>query len=301
MDAEKLISLERGLRTIFMKAFGNGESPADVSPFIMDSPSDGADEKYGWLGQSPSMRKWVDERLIKGLLEFDYTIKNERYEATLGFQRTDLADDRYGQLSVRIRDLAAKARIHPRKLFFDALVAGTTGICYDGQAFFSAAHKYQVGGKTQSNLQVGTGTSLEQIMSDFGSGRTALRGLLDDQGEPWNEGGEMALTIIAPNALEGKLERIFTADLLGNNTNTLKGKAKFMTTGRLTDDNDWYLINTGGSLKPFVRQPRQNARFSALEGGSERGFLRDEFLYGVDYRIGFGYGLWERAVKITNT
>ena len=65
------------LRAAFIKAFNNSENPSDVMPFILETTSDGADEKYGWLGQAPSMSEWVDERRLKSLNDFDYTLKNK--------------------------------------------------------------------------------------------------------------------------------------------------------------------------------------------------------------------------------
>ena len=111
------VTIKRGLRAAFMKAFNNAENPADVMPFIMETTSDGPDEEYGWLGQSPSLVEWVDERKLKALNEFEYRIPNKDYEATLQVDRNSLEDDRMGAVKVRIDDLARKARIHPRKLF----------------------------------------------------------------------------------------------------------------------------------------------------------------------------------------
>ena len=36
-------------------------------------------------------------------------------------------------------------------------------------------------------------------------------------------------------------------------------------------------------------------KFQALEGNSETGFMRDEYLYGVKTRFAFGYGDWRDA------
>jgi len=104
---------------------------------------------------------------------------------------------------------------------------------------------------------------------------------------------------VAHPGLEGVVDNIITADKINNNTNTLKGAAKKVISSRLPADSDWYLFDVSGTLKPFVMQKRSNLTFEALEKG-ERAFMRKEYLYGVDQRIGFGFGVWWKAIKINN-
>ena len=290
--------LEKGLRADFVKAFNNGEDPNDVMPFIMTTSSTSNKENYGWLGSVPNLTEWKDERTLHGLRDFDYELPNKHYEATLQVDRDNLADDQLGAIKIRIADLARKAKLHPRKLFFEALLAGTTELCYDGQFFFDTDHSEGDSG-TQSNLLTGTGTTLAQLQTDFIAARAAMENFKDDQGEPLNE-GELSLYIVAPPALRGRFEELINASIISNTTNTLKGAAKLLTTSRITDVNDWYLIETSGTLKPFIKQIRQSPVFEALEGNSDRGFMSKRFAYGIDHRMGFGYGLWQKAIKTTN-
>ena len=294
-------TLERGLKALFIKEFANAEVASDILPFVMETSSDGADEDYGWLGQSPSMNEWVDERRLKALNSFQYALKNKDYEATLSVDRNALEDDRLGAVQVRIADLAKKAKSsHPRKLFFEALVAGTAGLCYDGQPMFSVSHA-EGGSGTQSNLLSGSGVTAAQLSTDIETAIAALKNYKDDIGEPYNE-GEIQIGIVCPPALEAKFKAINTADYITQGvSNTLKGTIKtIVSSGRLTDANDWYLADVTPGLKPFVRQIRQAPIFSALEGKSDNGFMRKKYLYGVDSREVFGYGLWQKMVKFTN-
>lgn len=294
------IVLEKALRTEFMRAFENGENPADVMPMIMETSSTSNSEKYGWLGSVPQLSEWKDSRQLSGLLDFDYSIPNKHYEATLQVDRDDIEDDQYGHISVRVQDLARRARIHPRKLFFDTLLAGTTELSYDGVAFFSASHVYEVGGSTQSNLHTGTKAgslpTIAEFVDDFCLARAKMRKFVDEHGEPFNE-GELGLMVVASPDLECVLDEVFGASLISNTTNTLKGAAKYMTSSRLSGA-DWYIMETSGVLKPFIKQDRQAPRFESLEAGSEEGFMNKMYKYGIDYRLGFGYGLWQKAIKV---
>lgn len=293
-------TLERGLRATFVKAFNNLEDPKEIAPYIMETSSEGSDEEYGWLGQSPSMSEWVDERKLKSLNSFGYKLKNKDYEATISVKRNDLEDDRLNAVNIRINDLAAKAKqTHPRKLMFDALVAGTTELCYDGVAFFSASHSEGDSG-TQSNIHTGTGVTLALLKDDIDAVIAKMKGLKDDTGEPFKE-GEIQIGVIVPLGLEAKFKELNTLEKINDNTNPLKGRfASILSSGRLTDANDWYLADVSAGLKPFIRQIRQPVQFSSLENESDNGFMRKIYHYGVDSREVFGYGLWQKMFKITN-
>lgn len=293
------ITIKKGLRAAFMKSFANAEDPKDVSPFIMETASDGADEEYGWLGQTPGLTEWVDERKLKALNEFEYKIPNKDYESTLQVDRNSMRDDRMGAVKIRIEDLARKAKIHPRKLTFDLIESGETELCYDGQPFFSANH---VEGKSgvQSNLISGTGVTLAQIKADLDNAEAEMLSFKDDAGEPWNE-GEVKMGIICHPKMKRKFEELNTLGQINNQDNGMKGRISQITySSRLSDENDYYVSDISEGMKPLIKQNRQDPVFDSLEGDSDNGFMRKQFLYGIDYRVGFGFGLWQKMIKITN-
>jgi len=293
------ITIKKGLRAAFMKAFANAENPQDVMPFIMETASDGPDEEYGWLGQAPSLSEWVDERKLKALGDYEYKIPNKDYEATLQVDRNSMKDDRMGAVKIRIDDLARKARIHPRKLFFELVQTGEVAICYDGQPFFSASHQEGNSG-VQSNIQTGTGVSLAQIKADLDEAEAKLLSFKDDQGEPWNE-GEVRLGIVCHPKMKRKFEELNTLTMINNTENGMKGRISQITySSRLADENDYYVADISEGIKPVVKQNRQDPEFNSLEGDSDNGFMRKQYLYGIDYRVGFGFGLWQKMVKVKN-
>jgi len=291
--------LEKGLRAEFLKAFSNGENPADVMPIIMETVSTSDSEKYGWMGEVPQMREWLDERQLSGLKDFDYSIPNRDYEATLKVNKNVMEDDQLGATKIRIRDLAGRALTHPRQLLFDQLALGTTDLGYDGVPFFSASHAES--GTAQDNIVAGTSVgpyTTAQFKADFISARARMRGFKDDQDQPRNE-GELSLLVVAPVGMEGIVDEVLLANEIGSTTNTLKGAAKKLISSRLPSDEDWYLFDTSGEIKPFVFQKRSPITFESQEKG-ERAFMRKELLFGVDYRVGFGFGVWYKAIKINN-
>ncbi len=296
----KSIVLEKALRADFMKKWTNTANPADVMDMIMETSSSSNKEKYGWLGETASMVEFKDSRQVRGLNDYDYEIPNKKYESTLGVDEDEIEDDQINGIQTRISDLAAKAKAHPRKLFFEAILAGETELCFDGVAFFSASHKYTTDSDAQSNLITGTRAgaklTVQEFIADFELARSTMKKYLDDQGEPMNE-GDLKLKVVASVDLEGILDKAFNADLIDSATNTVKGAASYMTSARLTGES-FYLAETSGNVKPIIKQLRRDVRFRALEGQSEDGFMTGQFKYGVDYRVGFGYGLWQKMVKV---
>lgn len=294
-------TIGRGLKAAFVKAYDNGEDPKDVMQFVMETTSTGRDEEYGWLGNSPKMREWLGDRKLTKLNSFDYKLKNKDYEATLDVLRNDIDDDRLGNYKIRISDLAMQARIHPRALFFDALLAGTTDLCYDGQPFFSASHSDSELSGTQSNIVSGTGVTLANLKTDIETVVKEMKCLLDDSGNPFDE-SEVVIGIVCNPALEQKFIELNTLSMVNNTDNGMKGRIKQITTScRLSDENDWYLGNIKpNGVKPIIRQVRQKPMFQSLEANSENGFMRKVYYYGIDSREVFGYGLWQRMFKVTN-
>lgn len=294
------IVLEKALRADFVKSLEAAESPEEVMPLILKVSSKSNKEKYGWLGNVPQLTEWLDERKLNGILDYNYEIANKDYEATLQVDRNSVEDDQLGAIKLRVNDLAVRAKQHPRKLLIETVVAGTSELCYDGQAFFSTSH---VSGKsgTQSNLFTGTGTTVAQIEADFDAAIAAMSVYKDDQGEPLND-SEPQITIMAHPSLRANMEKLFNSDVISGSTNTKKGAVKkIIYSSRLSAaPTDWYMFNTGAPLKPFIMQERQAPKFGGLEGASDRGFMSKRYVYGIDYRVGFGYGLWQYAAKINN-
>ncbi len=66
--------------------------------------------------------------------------------------------------------------------------------------------------------------------------------------------------------------------------------------------NLWALLDTKRPLKPLIFQKRREYAFQTFASpGDEHVFKRNTFLYGVDARAAFGYGLWQLAYGSLNT
>lgn len=158
-------ALLSGLRTGFSKAFQDAltNTPTDWEKVATRVPSSSASNTYAWLGQSPALREWVGDRVLKDMAAQAYQVQNKLYEGTVAVKRTDIEDDNVGVYTPLFAEMGRAAKAHADQLVFGLLAAGETTTCYDGQNFFDTDHPVYpnvdgTGTATLvSNLQAGTG------------------------------------------------------------------------------------------------------------------------------------------------
>lgn len=152
------------LNTAFKAAFqaGLGQAPSQYQTLCTIVTSTTAIEEYGWLGEMHSLREWVGERVVHGVSEYGYTVKNKKFELTESVPRDRIEDDQYGIYTPLMTEMGRSTAAHPDQLAFGLLKDGRSALCYDKQPFFSAAHPVALpSGKlgTQSNIDDGAGGS----------------------------------------------------------------------------------------------------------------------------------------------
>lgn len=150
------------LTTAFKASFQGALSKAQSQHTTLATvvPSSTKTEEYGWLGQMPSMREWIGDRVINGITEYGYSIRNREFEMTVAVPRPAIEDDQYGVYTPLMEEMGNAAGAHPDELVFGLLKQGRTVAGYDKEAFFSAAHPVILAnGKvgTQSNIDDGAG------------------------------------------------------------------------------------------------------------------------------------------------
>lgn len=294
------VVIERGLRVEFARLMAEWQAAREINPGLMGAAmvvqSNGAYEKLGWLGAMPAVRQYIGELNAKKLNDYDYTIRNLDWEASVPVEQNDLDDDQTGTIQMIPGLLVDRVMAHPEKLMIALATGGTSGLAYDGVAFFSNAS----GARVIDNLLAGTGTTLAQLDADLNAALVAMASFVDDQGEILNVKGD---TIWCPMALKNSFDRLVNSmgdpTVTGGNTyNPYQGKFTVIGDARLdaVDANDWYLLSTGGRAKPFVFSMRQTARPSFEKKPASKLWIAS-----ADGRWNAGYGLPHLAVKTVNS
>lgn len=311
VTSDFLVAVNTNFRAYFEDQFLAAKSAQKRQLFATEVPSDTLIESYNWLGTVPAMTEWLDERRLAGLTAHNYSITNRDWANGIEVDRNTFKDNKLGLIMPRIQQLSLEAVRFEDQLTIEGFVNGTTELCYDGQFFFDTDHKdpgaeYQT---NQSNLLTGTGVGVAALLADYDAARVAMRRFRDGAGRPMNI---MATHVLAPPELEGSFNRILNTEhypvVFGSNTaaasagNPWKGTTKLETSAYLTDANDWYLLALAEPVKPLIFQMRQQPEFAALDNPrDEEVFMRKKFRYGADARYAVGYGLWQIAIKVSNS
>lgn len=127
-----------GYKTAFVGALGQAASQYQQLATVVSSTT--GTEEYGWLGQMPGMREWIAERVVHGLENHGYSIKNKPFELTVAVPKTAIEDDTHGTYTPLMQELGRSAAAHPDELTFGLLKDGVSVKCYDGKPFFAANH-----------------------------------------------------------------------------------------------------------------------------------------------------------------
>lgn len=153
----------QALNTGFSGLFQNGVTQVESQwdRVAMQVPSTTSSNTYGWLKELPNLREWFGERVIHGISESDYVIKNRDFELTVGVNRNSILDDEIGVYNPIFQHFGQSVGAHPNQLVFNQLAAGFDTECFDGQNYFDTDHPLvaEDGSQTTvSNTGGGAGT-----------------------------------------------------------------------------------------------------------------------------------------------
>lgn len=273
--------------------------------------SDQESETYKWLGSSPAMREWVGGRQPRGFSENGVTITNKKYESTLEVLLDEIQRDKTGQVMARVREQAERANSHWASLLSALIVAGETGLCYDGQYFFDTDHSEGDSG-TQSNditndITTTTAPTAGEMQTSILLATQAILGFKDNAGEPMNENAR-DFTVMVPVPYLAAATGALGATVIAQTSNqimalgTLGGFGyKLAVNPRLTWTTKFAVFRNDGSVSALIRQEEEPIKMSALAEGSEEEFKNDRHLYGIKAKRNVGYGYWQQACLVTHT
>ncbi|WP_425230208.1 Mu-like prophage major head subunit gpT family protein [Sphingomonas sp.] len=133
-----LTTLRTGFSTLFKGALAKAESQYGLVSTTV--PATTREQRYGWLGKFPNVREWIGARVIQNLMESDYTIREKKWEMTIGVDRDDVETDNLGIYSPMFEEMGQSTGSFWDRIVFQLLSAGFTTNCYDGQFFFDIDH-----------------------------------------------------------------------------------------------------------------------------------------------------------------
>jgi phage major head subunit gpT-like protein len=289
------------LRTLTVKFDEGRESATPFYPTIASVVrSTGASETYGGLGGVPGMREWLGDRQFHTLRGHRFEILNRHWENSVQVEKTDIDDAQLVQYEDILAEMGEEAEHHPDELMFELLIAGESGLAFDGQTFFDTDHSYGASG-TQSNdltqvCATGTTPTTDEARTAYHAARAALLGFKRDNGKLYHRPTINPMTdllLLCKPDHQIIFETALNAQLVGNGvTNVVMDRPRIVAIPYLTADK-FYLLRTGRRLKPFVFQARQPIH-RQMKGLNDIEFKDVKFM--TDARYNVGYGAWWNAV-----
>lgn len=297
VNAAALTNIFVNLKTTFNKAFE--AAPSFWQKVAMLVPSTSRTNDYKWLANFPRMRKWVGDKTVKALAAFNYTVTNDDWEATVEVDRNDIEDDELGIYAPQAQGAGFSAKQLPDEIVADLVNGAFANKCYDGQYFIDTDHPVtDKAGVVQSVSNKGTkklsAATQAAAIASLGAARTAMKKFTDDEGRPLNITPNI---LLVPPALEDIANVLaMNKTLEDGKPNPYMGTVEVVCEPRLTDDNAWFLLDTGKPIKPFIYQERKKPVFvQQIDPQADDVFTRKKFKFGAEARAAGGYGFWQLA------
>lgn len=284
------------LKASFNKAFES--APSTWQRIAMEVPSSTGQNIYPWFDRFPKMRRWIDEKFVKALKAFKYTIVNEDFEATVEVDRNDIEDDSMGMYGPMAQEAGHSSKQLPDEIVGELANGVFVNPCYDGQYMCDTDHEVNgasVSNKVTAVLSIAT---LAAAQASYGAARTAMRKFKDNEGRPL---GVKPDVLYVPAALEDTANALMTNDKLEDGKpNPYKGTAEVVVGDWLTSDTAWFLLDTTRPIKPFIYQNRKAPVFvQQIDTNSDDVFMRKKFKFGAEARGAGGYGFWQLIMGST--
>lgn len=307
---------ERGILGMFFEAL---EMPRDQSWIGMISDyvdSDQEIETHRGLGNVPRMKRTRGGKDVKQLRKYEFEIRNEDFDVTIGIPTADIRRDKTGQIQKRVAELVKASQTHWNTLASGLIVNGHTTECYDGSNFFSTDHEVGDSG-TQKNIITASDYSVLNVASASNptaaeiadailAGIQHLYSFVDEHNEPMNEEA-LSFVAMVPIAYWGAAQKAVSANYFavpggGQSDNPLKDAnftVKLVPNPRITFTDSFCIFRADGSAKSFIRQEEVEPDPMVLGAGSDHAFKEKEWLFSVEATRNVGYGAWHQAVKLT--
>ena len=270
----------------------------------MEVPSSGLSEDYAMLGNVPSIREWLGERVFSELRAAKWNITNKEWEGSVMINKTDIKDDRLGLYKPVMEQLGRRAANHPTKLLFDLINGAETGACFDGQYFFDTDHSWGDSGDQDNDLTYDvvstTAVTPAEFKAAYNQAVGAMAAFVDDQGEYLNDSvfqPSRSLVVVVPFALEqAALDALSVRLLSTGGDNAVIDRPKIIPCVALDSDVKFDVYRVDEPIKPYIFQAREPLS-RQRKGDSDAETKLIKFMSYARYNM--GYGAWWTAVRTT--
>jgi phage major head subunit gpT-like protein len=258
---------------------------------------------YRGLGAAPRMREWLDEiqgAVFNTKVPFPVTVRD--WEASVEIPVSELQADRLGEYGMKMQQMGAFAKQHPDELIAALIVAAETTLCYDGQNMCDTDHAEGDSG-TQSNLLTtgGDDDDIADIVIDLGTAIAAFQRFKDDRGRALRIGSapDAVYDVLCRPEVLPVFTQLATAEQITGTTSQWKGRIRPTGIPELTAADEWYILWTGGPVKPLIVQyQNEPSALKILGPDSEHATKTGRAFFTTQGNYTVAPGDWRCIIKI---
>lgn len=267
-----------------------------------------------WLQSIPFPHKDEGGRVIQGLRDWGFALKNEQFLQTVKIGIETMEDDQVGQVAqLRLGGMASKYNVFKDHLLGTMILNGDSSSlsrsAYDtGTPFFADTRTIGASANIDNIVTQSVSDVTAITASEIGKGIIAAEARMwsfeDDDGQPGHNAAAMqSLVVVAGPSLKSRVMEWLNATNLtgdsgsGSKTNVFQGMAQLQVIANITDTDKIWLCAVGeNSLRPFIYQSRTPLVTQISDPADVEKDLGLTIM--TRERFAFGYGDPRKAVQI---
>jgi len=296
---------------------GSADTTNPLAQIAITIPSNlpaGSSEFWDFIGMGPVFREWIGSRKPVMPIEYEYSVKNRKFEASIvvpldwvNNDKSDLVRRRVAGLEMRYGQLRAA-------LVATLINSGASLNGFDGVSFWNTTHNYGKTGNFSNSLTETVAnrdnvTPYELALA-IARALAHMQGFRDDQGEP-NKEAMRSFAVICPQAHAAALNTAWGAQFLATGTgsvdNPLRGwlaslEGRMIVSPRITlnSSRSFAVVDTTeGAIAFGLQENAADSKLTAKAEGSDFEHDNDAWEFGAKWVGNAGYGAPTDAVLTT--
>jgi len=265
-------------------------------------------ETYPWLGYAPKMQEMVGTKVAKPVPNYDWTIKNKKWEATVAIDYETRKYAKLGAVTAMVGNLGQKARMFSQSLLSTLVNNGISTACYDTQFFFDTDHsdpgaRYTTSQDNDLTANIVDPTAPTDL--EFAAACRSMIGSLmsyrDNEGDPVGASPGTKFICMVPPTFYPVANKVASVDSLtgpvGNDLrNSFEVRVNPFLTVPTSSHGYFQMYNPAGARKPYILQIADDV---TLEDniGLENDFMTKDVYFSAFGYFNVGYGDWRYAVS----
>jgi len=306
----QLASTQSNVRRQFLTDFDRQKAVMSWREIATVVPSTTATEEQSWMGSTPTMKDTTKGKVeMGGVSPYDYSLTNRTWQSGISFDRSWWEDDKMSHASLIISSLAEEAAANRGRQILGLFESG--GLAYDGTAYFANTRvqgsSANIDNKIAESVTDTGALTIAEVHAIINATIVQMGAFQDDKGVIQ---GRMPDTFVVPLSLytsfyQGLASNNQQGSVPGvppsNPTGMLQvGGYRLLLNHQLSSAVKLYALSTGGTMKPFVFQERQQPQVDGITNVESREWMIERSIpYVATDRFEVGYGDPRNAVEVT--